>query len=164
MIMNLLSPKQSGLVPASSKHARARAEEILHRLLCLLTSAPHVFFLTLWYIITAMQWWLSEVCRASLPLCLQMVIKAVHSSTHPGSQSRGSYYHHFSGSCSLWPTSNSFWKPPWGDPHVCDTRLPETLLCAFKLLLLGNGVGKATGLELCSAGSHQVSALRHSFF
>lgn len=86
MIMNLLSPKQSGLVPASNKHAWASAEETAHRLLCLLTSAPHVFFLTLWYIITAMQWWLFEVCRASFPLCLQMAIKAVCNSTHPGCQ------------------------------------------------------------------------------
>lgn len=76
MTMNLLSPKQSGLVPASNKHAWAWAEEIPNGLLCLLTSAPHLFFLTLWYIITAMQWWLFEVCRASFPLCLQMAIKA----------------------------------------------------------------------------------------
>lgn len=167
MILNLLSPKQSGFVLASNKHAWAQAEEIPHRLLCLLTSAPHVFFLTLRYIITAIQWWLFEVCRASFPLCLQMAIKAVHSSRHPECRSWRSYnlYHHFSGSCSLWQTSNSFWKPPWGHPHVCQSCCsPEMLLCAVKLLLLGNGMGKTTGLELSSASSHQGSALRHSFF
>lgn len=63
----------------------------------------------------------------------------------------------------------TFSKPPWGDPHMCGTGYqscssPEMLLCVVKLLLLGNSVRKAAGLESSSANSHQGSAWRYSFF
>lgn len=124
----------------------------------------------------------SQQCNADFLKCVERPFLCAFTwplklSTHPGCQSWGSEslcYHHFSGSCLLWTTSNSFWKPPWGDPHMCNPHMcntgyqsccsPETLLCAVKLLLLGNGVGKATGLEISSASSHQGSAWRHSLF
>lgn len=117
-----------------------------------------------------MTFW-SVLCEL-FSLCLQMVIKAIHSSTRTACQSWGSQslcYCHFSASCSLWPTSSSFWKR-LGLAWACVTGAPRaTAHQRHSSVQLSSCFWETTWekklvLEISCASSHQGSALRHSSF